>query len=83
MLLREILIREDDRATAVFAFGRLNPPTIGHQKLLQKILTTAQQLNGKAYMFLSHTQNNKTDPLSYDEKQNYIQQFWFMHSNMI
>ena len=76
MLLREILIREDDRATAVFAFGRLNPPTIGHQKLLQKILTTAQQLNGKAYMFLSHTQNNKTDPLSYDEKQNYIQQFY-------
>ena len=76
MLLREILIREDDRATAVFAFGRLNPPTIGHQKLLQKILTTAQQLNGKAYMFLSQTQNNKTDPLSYDVIQYYFHLFY-------
>ena len=76
MLLRELLLKEDDRATAVFAFGRFNPPTIGHQKLLQKILTTAQQAGGKGFLFLSHKQNNKTDPLSYEEKQKYIQQFY-------
>ena len=76
MLLRELLLKEDDRATAVFAFGRFNPPTIGHQKLLQKILTTAQQVGGKGFLFLSHKQNNKTDPLSYEEKQKYIQQFY-------
>ena len=76
MQLRELFLREDDRSTAVFAFGRFNPPTIGHQKLIETVLQTAEKANGKAYLFLSHKQNNKTDPLSFEEKQAYIQQFY-------
>ena len=76
MYLRELFLREDDRATAVFAFGRFNPPTIGHQKLIETVLQTAEKANGKAYLFLSHKQNNKTDPLTFAEKQEYIQQFY-------
>ena len=72
MHLRELFLREDDRSTAVFAFGRFNPPTIGHQKLIQKVQSMAKQVNGKGYIFLSHKQNNKTDPLSFKEKQQYI-----------
>jgi nicotinic acid mononucleotide adenylyltransferase len=72
MHLRELFLKEDDRATAVFAFGRFNPPTIGHQKLIQKVQSMAKQVNGKGYIFLSHKQNNKTDPLSFKEKQQYI-----------
>ena len=63
-------------STAVFAFGRFNPPTIGHDKLIQTLLNTAQKANGKAYLFLSHKQNNKTDPLSFEQKQSYIQKFY-------
>ena len=76
MLLRELFLREDDRSTAVFAFGRFNPPTIGHKKLIDTVLQTAEKVNGKAYLFLSHKQNNKTDPLSFKEKQAYIQQYY-------
>ena len=76
MLLRELLLQEDDRATAVFAFGRFNPPTIGHQKLIETVLSTAEKANGKAYLFLSHKQNNKTDPLTFQEKQAYVQRFY-------
>jgi|TARA_B100001123_G_scaffold165396_1_gene190532 hypothetical protein len=76
MLLRELLLKEDDRATAVFAFGRFNPPTIGHQKLIETVLSTAEKANGKAYLFLSHKQNNKTDPLTFQEKQSYVQRFY-------
>ena len=76
MLLRELFLKEDDRATAVFAFGRFNPPTIGHQKLLDKVLAIAEKLNGKGYIFLSQKQNNQTDPLSFKEKQDYIQMFY-------
>jgi hypothetical protein len=72
MHLRELFLKEDDRSTAVFAFGRFNPPTIGHQKLIQKVQSMAKQVNGKGYIFLSHKQNNKTDPLSFKEKQQYI-----------
>ena len=72
MLLKELFLSEDDQATAVFAFGRFNPPTIGHQKLIQKVQSMAKQVNGKGFIFLSHKQNNKTDPLSFKEKQQYI-----------
>ena len=72
MHLRELFLKEDDRSTAVFAFGRFNPPTIGHQKLIEKVQSMANQVNGKGFIFLSHTQNNKKDPLSFQEKQAYI-----------
>ncbi len=52
----------------VFTFGRLNPPTVGHQKLVDKITSTAKREKADAKVFLSHTQNNKKDPLNYAEK---------------
>ena len=76
MYLRELFLREDDRSTAVFAFGRFNPPTIGHQKLLDKVVSMTKQVNGKGYIFLSQKQNNKTDPLTFREKQDYLQMFY-------
>ena len=76
MHLRELFLREDDRSTAVFAFGRFNPPTIGHQKLLDKIISMTKQVNGKGYLFLSQKQNNKTDPLTFKEKQDYLRMFY-------
>ena len=72
MHLRELFLKEDDRSTAVFAFGRFNPPTIGHQKLIEKVQSIAGQVDGKGFIFLTHTQNNKKDPLSFQEKLDYI-----------
>ena len=57
--------------TAVFTFGRMNPPTVGHQKLVDKVTAVARTANADAYVYLSHTQNNKKDPLSYDSKLKY------------
>ena len=72
MLLKELFLNEDEGNIAVFAFGRFNPPTIAHQKLIKQVQDTASKLNGRPYIFLSHTQNNKTDPLSFQEKLDYI-----------
>lgn len=52
----------------VITFGRMNPPTVGHQKLVQKIQSVAKANNADSRIYLSHTQNNKKDPLTYDEK---------------
>ena len=73
MLLRELLLKEDGRATAVFAFCRFNPPTIGHQKLIELVQAQAKKVNGKGFIFLSHSQNAKRDPLSFDQKLAYLQ----------
>ena len=62
MQLRQLF--EDNAKTAVFAFGRMNPPTIGHKKLVDKMAGYP----GDHFLFLSHTQKPKTDPLSFAEK---------------
>ena len=41
------------RKVAVMNFGRLNPPTRGHYKLLQYIAEQAKLLGGKGFIFLS------------------------------
>ena len=50
--------------TAVCAFGRMNPITIGHRKLIDVM----SEIPGHKLLYLSHTQNKKKDPLSYSQK---------------
>jgi hypothetical protein len=54
------------------AFGRMNPPTIGHQKLVDKI----KSLPGDHYVFLSQSQKPKTDPLAFVDKLRYAKFFF-------
>jgi len=58
----------------VFTFGRLNPPTIGHEKLVDKVKQVAKRLNAEPHVFLSHSQNSKKDPLTYNQKFKYAKQ---------
>ena len=70
MFLRELY--EAPSKTAVLAFGRLNPPTIGHAKLVDKITS----IKGDHFLFLSQTQKPKTDPLDFATKVKFAKQFF-------
>ena len=70
MKLRQLF--EAKQKVAIMAFGRMNPPTIGHQKLVDKILSIA----GDHFLFLSQTQKPKTDPLDFATKQKFAKQFF-------
>ena len=48
-----------------FTFGRMNPPTIGHGKVLDTIASKARGADWKVYR-VSHYR--KKDPLSYSDK---------------
>jgi len=54
--------------TMVFAFGRLNPPTIGHEKLIKKVMETARVEKGDYVVVLSKTQKAPKDPLDPETK---------------
>jgi len=58
--------------TAVMAFGRMNPPTIGHAKLVDAV----KSQGGDPYIFLSQSQKPKTDPLSFQDKLRYAKFFF-------
>lgn len=59
---------------AVIGWGRLNPPTRGHDKLVKTILMYADKFSCDALLYLSHKQNNDKDPLSYEQKLKYCKE---------
>ena len=67
---------EAKQKTVVFSFGRFNPPTTGHQKLLQKIIQTAKQQSGQPMMFVSYSQDAKKNPLTAKQKIAYIKKMF-------
>jgi nicotinic acid mononucleotide adenylyltransferase len=53
---------------AVFTFGRMNPPTVGHEKLVNKVRAVARAHKGDPLIYLSHTHKLPKDPLEYKDK---------------
>ena len=64
-------LKEAKEKKIVFSFGRMNPPTIGHEKLVNKIKSEAKARGADARLYLSHTSNKEKDPLTYNEKAKY------------
>ena len=56
------------------AFGRFNPPTIGHEKLLQAAKKVAA--GGDLKIYPSRTQDNKKNPLDPDMKVSYMRKMF-------
>lgn len=54
------------RATIVY--GRFNPPTYAHDLLVRFAQKHARETRSSFAIFTTHSQNSKTDPLSYEEK---------------
>ena len=56
----------------VFSYGRMNPPTAGHSKVVDKVHSHAQKIGANHAVVVSHSQNNKTDPLHHEHKKEYL-----------
>ena len=61
-------VKESHGSTAVFTFGRFNPPTIGHEKLIKVVASTATKENGDYFIYMSHSQDAKKNPLNFAHK---------------
>ena len=70
-------LREEAGQTVVCAFGRMNPPTIGHAKLINKMVEIANQIGcGKPKLYLSHSCDPVKNPLTYESKVNWIRKMF-------
>jgi hypothetical protein len=65
-------VLEAKEKKAVFAFGRFNPPTIGHEKLIHKVEDTAKSQGAEAHIIASHTEGNAKNPLPKEKKVEYL-----------
>ncbi len=61
-------LAEEKLKTTVMAFGRMNPPTAGHEKLVNKVKEVADKHSGDHVIVLSHSQDAKKNPLSPETK---------------
>jgi len=66
---KQYLAEQIEDRVAVIAYGRYNPPTIGHQKLIDVIKDTALKNNAEGIIAPSHSQDKIKNPLSYNEKE--------------
>ena len=55
----------------VITFGRCNPPTVGHEKLVNKVKQVGRLENADPLVFLSHSCDSKKNPLDYATKFKY------------
>jgi hypothetical protein len=64
-----------------FAWGRFNPPTIGHEKLLE---ATAKVARGGAYrIYATQTTDPKKNPLDYTSKVKFMRKMFPRHARAI
>jgi len=62
-------------------FGRLNPPTVGHGKLLDSVARVAS--GGPYRIYVSQSQDSKKNPLDYRTKVKYIRKMFPKHARSV
>jgi RimK family alpha-L-glutamate ligase len=72
----------NERVDVVITFGRFNPPTLGHQLLIDSLKSSATKLGAEHRVYAGHTQDKKKNPLSYKDKILFMKKF-FSKANII
>ena len=69
------------KGTLTLAFGRFNPPTVGHQKLMDKVASSSDDND---YMIIpSRSEDKKKNPLGVDRKAAMMRQLYPDHAEKI
>ena len=71
----------EEEKTVFFTWGRMNPPTIGHEKLLTVLSRKAG--NNPYFVYLSQSTDPKKNPLSYKDKIKIARKMFPRHARRI
>ena len=66
----------DKGNTLVFAFGRFNPPTVGHGKLMSKVITEARKNNANHIVYASASTDKRSNPLDVKTKVKFMKKMF-------
>ena len=77
--LRASKSESEETRSLTAAFGRFNPPTIGHEKLINAAENAAKGDDFKIYV--SQSQDKLKNPLGYSEKVNFIKEMFPEYEN--
>ena len=78
----EPVLDEAKKGTVVISWGRMNPMSAGHEKLVKKVISVAKSEKAEPHVYLTHSYGAKTktgkgsvnkDPLQYSDKIKFAQ----------
>lgn len=75
-------LKELPSKTVVFAFGRFNPPTTGHELLVKAVKKLAVANKADHAIYASKSQDAKKNPLSVEKKVHYLK-LMFPNTNFV
>ena len=71
----------EEERVVYFTFGRMNPPTIGHGKLMDALAAKAGR--NPYFIYLSQSNNAKKDPIPYKDKVKHVRKMFPKHGRQI
>lgn len=71
----------EENKEVYFTFGRMNPPTIGHGKVMDVLASKSGKSDYKVY--LSQSVNPKKDPLTYADKVKHTRKMFPKHARQV
>lgn len=74
---------KEQHAGAVLVWGRFNPPTRGHEHVFNKAAQIANENRYKLVVMTSHSVDEKTNPLSYDQKIQFMRDLFPRYASAI
>ena len=72
-----------DQGSISITFGRFNPPTVGHERLIEKVAKEAKSSGGEYRIYPSRSQDPKKNPLDPGSKIKYMRLAYPDHANSI
>ena len=72
-----------DKGAISITFGRFNPPTVGHEKLLSKVAKEAKSSGGEYRIYPSRSEDPKKNPLDAGTKIKFMRLAYPDHANAI
>jgi len=72
-----------DQGAISITFGRFNPPTVGHERLIEKVAKEAKSSGGEYRIYPSRSEDPKKNPLDAGTKIKYMRLAYPDHANAI
>ena len=69
-------LSEENTKKLTILFGRMNPPTIGHEKLVNKVQEIGRDYNAPHHIIISHSMDSKKNPLPVNRKLTHARRFF-------
>ena len=66
----------DKNTKLIFAFGRFNPPTTGHGKLMREVIIQARKNNANHIVYASASQDKRKNPLDVNTKVKFMKKMF-------